>query len=134
MIIRIAAILLMLIAACTPKETKIPEDKYEFFAEGKASWYGKPFQGRSTASGEIYDTALLTAAHRTLPFGTILKVTNKYTSKTVIVKVNDRGPFHKKRILDLSKQAAKDINMIHAGVVDVLIEKKVIHNTSQKKP
>ncbi len=99
--------------------------QYEFLAEGKASWYGKRFQGRPTASGELFDTAKLTAAHRTLPFGTILRVTNLYNNKMVVVRVNDRGPFHKKRILDLSKAAAKQLNMVHAGVVDVKIEKMV---------
>jgi len=94
------------------------------FAEtiGNASWYGEKFQGKSTASGEAFDMYSYTAAHRTLPFGTILKVTNLSNSKSVNVRINDRGPFKENRIIDLSYQAAKEIGLVKEGVAKVSIE------------
>ena len=89
---------------------------------GKASYYGEEFHGRKTASGEVYDMWEFTCAHRRLPFGTKLKVTNLKSKKSVVVKVNDRGPFVRGRILDLSFAAAKKIEMIKEGVVKVKIE------------
>lgn len=89
---------------------------------GKASWYGRPHHGRKTASGEIYDMAELTAAHRTLPLGTRVRVTNVANGRTVIVRVNDRGPFIDGRILDLSHAAARELDALGAGVVTVRIE------------
>lgn len=94
---------------------------YGFEQHGRATYY--LFTGRKTASGEIMRPEKLTCAHRTLPFGTMLKVTNKKNGKSVIVKVNDRGPFGgKNKIIDLSKSAAEAIDMIHSGIVDVVIE------------
>jgi len=90
--------------------------------EGQASYYGKQFHGRKTANGEIFDMYKKTAAHRELPFETVLKVTNKKNNKAVIVKVNDRGPFKAGRILDLSYGAAMEIDMIADGVAEVRIE------------
>jgi len=90
--------------------------------EGQASYYGHQFQGRATASGEIYDENKLTAAHKTLAFGTMVRVTNLNNGKKVVVRVNDRGPFVKGRIIDLSYKAAGDIGMIAAGVVPVRVE------------
>lgn len=89
---------------------------------GKASYYGDKFHGRNTASGEVFDMNKYTAAHRTLMFGTLIKVTNLWNKKSVVVRVNDRGPFKSGRVLDLSKAAAKDLDMIAAGVVDVKVE------------
>jgi rare lipoprotein A len=89
---------------------------------GKASFYHDKFAGRKTASGERYNRNKLTAAHKTLPFGTMVKVTNLTNGRTVIVKVNDRGPFAKGRIIDLSKKAAHKVGMIDAGVANVKIE------------
>jgi rare lipoprotein A len=87
---------------------------------GEASYYGAAFAGRKTASGEVFDPALFTAAHRTLPFGTVLRVTRLDTSKTVYVRVNDRGPFGRaRRILDLSTAAAERLDMIRRGVAEV---------------
>jgi len=96
---------------------------FSLFAEsvGDASWYGKKFQGKPTASGELFDMYAYTAAHRTLPFGTILKVTNLSNNKSVIVRVNDRGPFKRNRIVDLSYQAAKEIGMVIDGTAEVSI-------------
>ena len=99
--------------------------------EGLASWYGKKFQGKKTASGEKFDMHKLTAAHRTLPFGTRVKVTRIDNGKSVVVKINDRGPFVKGRIIDLSKAAAKKLDMINAGVARVRI--KVVKSAQNKK-
>ena len=89
---------------------------------GKASYYAKRFQSRKTASGELYDRAKLTAAHRTLPFGTRVRVTNLANARSVIVIVNDRGPFAKRRVIDLSGAAFASIAALDAGVVDVKLE------------
>ena len=91
--------------------------------DGKAVYYSSALQGRKTASGEPYDESKLTAAHRTLPFGTIVRVTNLANRKSVVVKINDRGPFGKKdRIIDLSLAAAEAIGMVKAGVAAVVLE------------
>ncbi|MBM4399343.1 MAG: septal ring lytic transglycosylase RlpA family protein [Candidatus Cloacimonetes bacterium] len=87
-----------------------------------ATYYSRRFHGRKTANGEIYDRLELTCAHKTLPFNTILKVTNLRNLKSVIVRVNDRGPFKKNRTIDLSYAAAREIDMIRAGVIPVTIE------------
>jgi len=89
---------------------------------GKASWYGKEFHGKKTASGEIFDMYKLTAAHRTLPLGSRVRVKNLENGKTVVVRVNDRGPFKEGRIIDLSYQAAKKIGMLKKGMVEVRID------------
>lgn len=89
---------------------------------GKASYYGDKFVGRSTASGEKYSHGKMTAAHRSYKFGTKVKVTNLKNGKSVIVRINDRGPFSKGRVIDLSKGAAQKINMIKSGVVPVSIQ------------
>ena len=89
---------------------------------GKASYYAMKFQSKKTASGELYDRAKKTAAHKNLPFGTIVKVTNIKNSKSVIVKINDRGPFVKGRIVDLSSSAFSRIADLGAGVIEVKIE------------
>ena len=89
---------------------------------GLASYYGRYFQGDSTASGERYDTEKLTAASKTLPLGTMINVTNLENNLSVIVRVNDRGPYVRGRILDLSLAAAKKLAMIKKGVVKVRIE------------
>ena len=92
------------------------------FQTGNASWYGGKFQGRPTANGEIFDTNMFTAAHRTLPFGTRVKVTNLRNGKSTIVRINDRGPFIQGRIIDLSKAAAEAIGMIDTGTAPVRVE------------
>lgn len=90
---------------------------------GSASWYGGKFHGRKTSNGERYNQDGMTAAHRTLAFGTKLLVTNRKTGKSCVVKVNDRGPYVGNRVIDLSRGAAKQLNMLSAGVgvVDVLV-------------
>ena len=89
---------------------------------GAASWYGPNFHGRPTASGERFDMTKLTAAHRSFPFGTRMRVTNMRNGKSVQVRINDRGPFVGKRVLDLSHGAAKAIGMVDDGVAPVRIE------------
>ena len=91
-------------------------------AQGKASYYADKFHGRLTSNGEIFSQDSLTCAHRTLPFGTYLKVKNKKNGKEVIVRVTDRGPFIAGRIVDLSRAAAEQLGMIHAGVARVDVE------------
>jgi rare lipoprotein A len=103
------------------------QDNYS--ATGLASYYADKFEGRKTASGEIYRHSDLTAAHPSLPFGTMLKVTNLNNNKSVIVRVNDRGPFVKGRIIDVSKSAAIRLEAINDGIVKVTVEKT--NNTAQ---
>jgi rare lipoprotein A len=90
--------------------------------EGFASWYGGKFNGRLTSSGEVFDTNVRTAAHKTLPFGTIVKVVNLENGRSTTVKINDRGPFVEGRIIDLSRAAAEDLDMVARGVARVSIE------------
>ncbi len=89
---------------------------------GLASWYGPNFAGRPTANGEIFDPGQLTAAHKTLPFGTRVRVVNLENGRTVVVRINDRGPFKPGRIIDLSRAAAEAIDMLGSGVVEVRLE------------
>lgn len=99
--------------------------------KGKASFYGAMFHGRSTASGERYDQNSLTAAHRTLPMGTRVKVKNLSNGREVVVRINNRGPYVKGRIIDLSSRAAKDLRMTGAGVVPVevtVMPKETVQN------
>lgn len=86
---------------------------------GKASWYGPGFHGKRTASGEVFNTNSMTAAHKSLPFGTRVKVTSRQTGKSVVVRINDRGPFVRGRIIDLSKASAKALGM--AGLSEVTL-------------
>ena len=88
---------------------------------GGASWYGPGFHGKTAASGERYNQNAMTAAHKSLPFGTVVKVVDQRTGKSVTVKINDRGPFHKGRIIDLSKAAATKLGIRDAGVGKVCI-------------
>ncbi len=89
---------------------------------GKASYYADKFHGRKTASGELYDRDKMTAAHRTLPFGTMCRVTNLANAKSVEVRVNDRGPFSKGRVIDVSYRAMSLLDGIHAGLINVKVE------------
>lgn len=93
-----------------------------FSQTGRASWYGPGFHGKKTSSGERFDMNALTAAHRTLPIPSFARVTNLANGKTIVVRINDRGPFHGKRVLDLSKGAAKALGFIQQGSTNVRIE------------
>lgn len=100
---------------------------YEEMGSMKASWYGPGFHGRKTANGEIYDQMAFTAAHKSLKFGTLLKVTNPKNGKSVIVRINDRGPYIAGRDLDLSKAAALEIGMVKKGVARLKVEEVTIN-------
>lgn len=102
----------------------------QFVEKGKmtASWYGPKFHGRQTANGEKYDQMAFTAAHRSMKFGTLLKLTNPKNNKTVIVRVNDRGPFKTGRELDLSKGAAMALGMVSKGVQKLQVEEVTLSN------
>ncbi len=102
-----------------PEPAAVREDGVQ---TGLASYYGGRYHGRQTASGEIFDQDALTAAHRTLPFGTRVKVTNQRNGRSVTLRINDRGPFVKGRIIDVSRRAARDLDMVVAGVVPVRVQ------------
>lgn len=93
----------------------------KFHQKGKASWYGPGFAGRKTANGERFNPGAMTAAHKTLPFGTTVEVTNLQNGKRTVVRINDRGPYAGGRIIDLSKAAAKKIGLLQSGVAKVEI-------------
>jgi rare lipoprotein A len=93
-----------------------------YYKKGLASFYAKKFEGRKTANGERYRRKLLTAAHRTLPLNSKVKVTNPKNGKWVIVRINDRGPYNRKRIIDLSRRAAKHLGLLKNGVGMVIVE------------
>jgi rare lipoprotein A len=101
-------------------QASIPPDSY-YYMKGRASFYAHRFHGRTTANGEVFNMEAMTAAHRTLPFGTILNVVNLRNGKSVQVRINDRGPYINGRILDLSLGAARQLGMVRDGVVKVLI-------------
>ncbi len=119
---------LMLLTGCSSATTK----KGESF-KGKASWYGKGFQGKLTASGERYDMNKYTAAHKKLAFGTLVRVTNLSNGKSVVVKINDRGPYVRGRVIDLSKKSFSKIASIHSGVIHVKVEVIDTSNTFRYK-
>ncbi len=119
------SIILIIGCATVPRYktgTVVKPSPKRFVQYGYASYYGKAYHNKRTASGEIFDMNKLTAAHRSLPFFTKVKVTNLENGKSVIVYINDRGPFVKNRIIDLSYAAAKKLDMLAEGVVKVKIE------------
>lgn len=107
----------------------------EFIDKGimKASWYGPGFHGRKTANGEIYDQSLFTAAHKSIKFGTILKITNIKNQRAVIVRVNDRGPYIKGRQLDVSKAVAYELDFVHTGVTKLKVEELKLASKDNEK-
>lgn len=114
-VIAVLAVLALLVKTCAPG--------YKDVQTGTASYYSSDLAGQETASGEVYRETRLTAAHRHLPLGSKVKVTNLANGKSVVVRINDRGPFHEGRIIDLSKAAAKEIGILGEGVEEVKIEK-----------
>lgn len=102
-------------------DTDAPDPGEGVIARGLASWYGEPFHGRRTASGEVYDMNELTAAHKTLPFGTRVRVRHARTGKEVTVRINDRGPHVPGRIIDLSRAAASVLGIVQGGVGRVVL-------------
>jgi rare lipoprotein A len=118
------------LAGCTtPSFRSTPSDDNDadrysghYNESGEASYYGAKHQGKKTASGERFDQAQLTAAHRTLPFGTQVRVTNLDNNKSVVVRINDRGPFNRKRLIDISKSAAQQLDMLKTGTAPVRVQ------------
>lgn len=102
------------------RDRETPSGDYR--AEGKASYYGARHHGKRTASGERFNQNSLTAAHRTLPFGTRVRVTNLRNDSSVVVRINDRGPYGRGRIIDVSRKAAEALGMLRSGVVPVRVE------------
>lgn len=120
---RIFAVILIaltvLVSSCAKKQVRRRTVHKE---AGYASWYGPGFHGRKTACGERYDMWKMTAAHKELPFGTMVRVTNLENNKSIVVKINDRGPFKPGRIIDLSKAGAKRLGFLGSGVTKVVLE------------
>lgn len=98
-----------------------PDEAVRELGRGTASYYGARFDGRPTASGERFDMSAMTAAHRTLPFGSKVRVTNPANGKSVVVRINDRGPFHKGRMIDVSHAAARQLGLIARGHGEVAL-------------
>jgi rare lipoprotein A len=106
-------------ASLPPRPSAIPREQS---LTGEASWYGEEFEGNTTASGEVYDSNGLTAAHPTLPFGTTVRVTNLSNSKNLLLRINDRGPYIGRRLIDVSWNAAKRLGFVDAGTTPVRVE------------
>ena len=127
--ILVLALLLGLVPGCAGSRS-IPiavapsssEERLAFEEEGYASYYGREHHGRRTASGERFDAGRLTAAHRTLPFGTRVRVTNLDNGRKVVVTVTDRGPFRRHRVIDVSRRAAEDLGFLREGTARVRLE------------
>lgn len=105
-----------------PAKIEAVEQAFETVGEGQASYYGRELEGNRTASGERFAAEGFTAAHRTLPLGTRLRVTNLANGRSVIVRINDRGPFVRSRLIDVSLAAAREINMVRSGHAQVKLE------------
>ena len=118
----LAALAALLVAAPTGQGPAFPDTLPEWVQQGPVSWYGPGFHGRRTANGEIFDTHELTMAHRSLDFGSQVRVTNLDNGRTVVVRVNDRGPYVRGRVADLSHAAANELGFVDDGVVKARIE------------
>jgi peptidoglycan lytic transglycosylase len=117
----LAAVLVLAAGCRTAGPPRLPTGPRRPVDHGLASWYGPGFEGRRTASGEVLDGDQLTAAHRTLPFGTVVEVLNLDNGRSVRVRINDRGPFVRRRVIDLSRAAAQELGLIGPGVAPVEI-------------
>jgi rare lipoprotein A len=116
------AVVALVLGGCTVGAgIESPAAASEYDRTGEASWYGKRYHGRTTASGVPYDMHAMTAAHRSLPFGTRVRVTNLVNRRSVVLTVNDRGPYAGGRIIDVSRRAAEILGMVTAGVVRVRV-------------
>src|SRR5476651_2643308 len=119
--IAILFLLALITSSCHRRSVPASSEEVSGTETGMASFYSESYNGKKTANGEIYNSSDLTAAHKKLPFGTKVKVTNLSNGKTVKVRINDRGPFVSGRIIDLTRAAARKIDMVSAGVVKVKI-------------
>ena len=114
--------------AVMPPSAELPQPKLKVLPEvvrvitGEASWYGPGFYGNRTANGEVYKPGTMTAAHRTLPFGTKVRVTNLWNGRTAVIRINDRGPFIDHRVIDLGHGAASDLGLTASGIAEVKLE------------
>jgi rare lipoprotein A len=117
-----AALAALLVAAPTGQSPAFADTLPDWIQQGRVSWYGPGFHGRTTANGEIFDTHQLTMAHRSLPFGSEVLVTNLENGRSVVLRVNDRGPYVRGRIADLSRAAADELGFADDGVVKARIE------------
>jgi len=141
MISRLALLsVLLLFASCRFTEVRRaqapppPVEKWKPYEVGKASWYGRRLHGSKTASGKRYDQYQFTAAHKKLPFGTMVRVTNLKNGKTCVVKITDRGPFIRGRVIDLSLVAAQETGVYTSGVAGVKLEVLTdVTNTANKR-
>lgn len=127
----------LMVAGCktespSKRETPAQESVPSFRQSGETSWYGPGFHGKRTASGETFNQNELTAAHRTLPLGTKAEVTALETGKSVQVTINDRGPYVKNRVIDLSKAAAKELGITKGGTANVRIEANLPERTAAR--
>lgn len=118
---RLGTLVLVFVTIFLFNISKVRADS-KVYQSGNSSWYGKAHHGKKTASGERFNMYALTAAHRKLPLGTMVRVTNVANGKSVVVKVNDRGPYHGNRILDVSKGVADKLDMLKTGTAKVTIE------------
>jgi rare lipoprotein A len=118
----VAAFATLLVAAPTGQGPAFPDTVSEWVQQGPVSWYGPGFHGRRTANGETFDTHALTMAHRSLDFGSEVRVTNLENGRSVVVRVNDRGPYVRGRVADLSHAAARELGFVDDGVVKARIE------------
>ena len=109
------------VAAPPPPQLKRPAAVVQVL-RGQASWYGPGFYGNRTASGEVYRPGTMTAAHRTLPFGTRVRVTQLWNGRTAVIRINDRGPFVDHRVIDLGQGAASQLGLTASGIADVKLE------------
>ena len=117
----VLALAVLALAGCASAQVSSQKTK-PYQQIGLASFYAHKFHGRATASGEIYDMYQFTAAHPSLPFGTLVRVTNLKNKRNVVLKVNDRGPVSKKRIIDVSYKAAQELGFVRDGLVKVRLE------------
>ena len=108
--------------ARTTEGANRPHSRLLQVVSGAASWYGPGFYGRTTANGERFRKGTLTAAHRTLPFGTKVRVTNLWNGRSAVVRINDRGPFHGRRVIDLAHGAASQLGLVSSGIAQVKLE------------
>jgi rare lipoprotein A len=109
-------------APALPIATPPQQPRIKSVSQGQASWYGPGFFGNRTANGEVFRPGTLTAAHRTLPFGTQVRVTNMGNGRSAVVRINDRGPFHGHRVIDLAHGAANQLGLVSSGIANVKLE------------